>query len=94
MSNELSYSRSCEVGTEIGSIKLEYRLLSDRYPDSPDSLVYGTQVSLLNGACCETARIVDVTVSLSEMKRLIDLFCDLTVTPVTLTDIIQDFIAS
>ena len=94
MSNEQSYIRSCQVCTESGQIKLEYRLLSDISPDNPDFLVYGTHVSMENGQKSETAQICDVTVSKSEMRHLIDLFCELKVTPVTLADIIQDFIAN
>ena len=94
VTNEQSYIRSCQVCTETGEIKLEYQLLSDSSADNPDFFVYGTQVSMENGQECETAQISDVTASKSEMRHLIDLFCDLEVTPVTLNDIIQDFIAN
>lgn len=75
---------------------LNYYLLQDTCTaeGAANKPVFGIRVELTNmGRLVDTAEICDVTTSIERGKYLINLLSNNTVTPVSLVDVIEDYLA-
>lgn len=92
--SETNYSHNEVILTEsLGNGKIIYRLIySVSELEGEPHECFGIEVECLLFGEMELVRIQDVTSILEDAKELFYLLCDNLVTPVSLTEIIDDFL--
>jgi hypothetical protein len=82
------------AGRDIPEMEIRYYLTRERFPDPPRHTGYGVKaVLIISGRPPEEAAVGDVTTSRAAMETLIHTLSRNSVTPLTLADVVGDYIA-
>lgn len=77
----------------IANQKLVYKLIQSQYQDDDSEVsCYGVEIECTLFGGLETSKFINITSKLELAKELFNLLCDNLVTPISLKDIVEDFI--